>query len=878
MDRSSKSAPEQHICVGLLAHVDAGKTTLSEAMLYETGRLKRLGRVDHQDAFLDTHSLERARGITIFSKQARLQVGSLDITLLDTPGHVDFSTETERTLQVLDYAILIISGTDGVQAHTETLWQLLRRYHIPTFLFLNKMDLAGANTAGLMGELKRQLSDGCVDFSQPPAVIAEEAALCSEETLETYLRTGQLSREELAAQIAQERLFPCFPGSALKLSGIQALLLGLERLAHAPSHPSEFAARVYKIGRDAQGNRLTYLKVTGGCLRVRTPLSYCLPNGETVEEKVKELRFYSGAKFETGGEAPAGCICAALGLSQTYPGQNLGAASGALPPLLEPVMTYRLRPPDGCDPALLLPKLRQLEEEDPQLHIVWDNRLGEIRAQLMGQVQIEILRSLVQERFDTAIEVEAGRILYRETIAAPVEGVGHFEPLRHYAEVHLLLEPLPLGSGLVFDSQCSEDVLERSWQRLILTHLQEKTHLGVLTGAPITDMKITLATGRAHLKHTEGGDFRQATYRALRQGLMQAKSILLEPYYRFRLSLPQAQVGRAIGDLRAMSATFTQEQAGDLAVLTGSVPVSSLGSYAMEVAAYTRGRGRLTCSPGGYTPCQNQEQVVAEIGYDPEADLENTPDSVFCAHGAGFPVKWQEVPSYMHLESCLRPAAPATQSPPPPRRGNLDDRELEAIMEREFVPIRRPVYQPSSPPPAVPTPEPGPPRKEYLIVDGYNILFAWEELALLAREDLEMARNQLMDILSNYCGYKNREVILVFDGYRVKGSRGERFRYHNLYVVYTRENETGDMYIEALVQGIGKHDRVWVATSDSLVQLSAFRSGVLRLSARELKAEVTATRGEMTALLEAMDRAEAIARQQEKRARIPDEILRLLPD
>ena len=684
MDRSSKSAPEQHICVGLLAHVDAGKTTLSEAMLYETGRLKRLGRVDHQDAFLDTHSLERARGITIFSKQARLQAGTLALTLLDTPGHVDFSAEMERTLQVLDYAILVISGTDGVQAHTETLWQLLRRYHIPTFLFLNKMDLAGASRDRLMGELKRQLSDGCIDFSQSPEIIAEEAALCSEEALEVYLRTGQVPQTELAALIARELLFPCFPGSALKLSGVQELLLGLERLAMPPAYPSEFAARVYQIGRDAQGNRLTYLKVTGGCLRVRAPLSYCLPSGERLEEKIKELRFYSGAKFETGTQAPAGCICAVLGLSQTHPGQSLGVEAGALPPLLEPVMAYRLRPPQGCDPAQLLPKLRQLEEEDPQLHIVWDSRLGEIRAQLMGQVQIEVLRSLVMERFDTAIEVEEGRILYKETIAAPVEGVGHFEPLRHYAEVHLLLEPLPQGSGLVFDSQCSEDVLERSWQRLILTHLREKTHLGVLTGAPITDMKITLAAGRAHLKHTEGGDFRQATYRALRQGLMQAQSILLEPYYHFRLSLPQAQVGRAIGDLRAMSASFSQEQAEELAVLTGSVPVSALGSYAMEVAAYTRGRGHLSCSPGGYAPCRNQEQIVAETGYDPEADLDNSPDSVFCAHGAGFPVKWQEVPAYMHLESCLRPPSPEA---PPPRRGNLDDRELEAIMEREFGPI-----------------------------------------------------------------------------------------------------------------------------------------------------------------------------------------------
>ncbi len=866
---------KKHICAGLLAHVDAGKTTLSEAMLYETGRLKRLGRVDHQNAFLDTHSLERARGITIFSKQARLQTGPLALTLLDTPGHVDFSAEMERTLQVLDYAILVISGTDGVQAHTETLWQLLRRYHIPTFLFLNKMDLAGASRVRLMGELKRQLSDGCIDFSQSPEAIAEEAALCSEEALEVYLRTGQVPQGALAALVAQERLFPCFPGSALKLEGVQELLLGLERLATPPTYPSEFAARVYQIGRDAQGNRLTYLKVTGGCLQVRTPLSYYLPNGERREEKVKELRFYSGTKFETGTEAPAGCICAVLGLTQTHPGQSLGAETGALSPLLEPVMTYRLRPPPGCDPAQLLPKLRQLEEEDPQLHIVWDSRLGEIRAQLMGQVQIEILKSLVQERFDTAIEVEEGRILYKETIAAPVEGVGHFEPLRHYAEVHLLLEPLPPGSGLVFDSRCSEDVLERSWQRLILTHLREKTHLGVLTGSPITDMRITLAAGRAHLKHTEGGDFRQATYRALRQGLMQAQSILLEPYYHFRLSLPQAQVGRAIGDLRAMSASFSQEQEEDMTVLTGSVPVSALGGYAMEVAAYTRGRGHLNCSPGGYAPCRNQSQVVAETGYDPEADLDNSPDSVFCAHGAGFTVKWQEVPAYMHLESCLPPASPEA---PPPQRGNLDDRELEAIMEREFGPIRRPVYRSPAPSPTAPEPEPGPPRKEYLIVDGYNILFAWDELASLAREDLEAARIRLMDILSNYCAYKNREVILVFDGYRVKGSRGERFPYHNLYVVYTKENETGDMYVEALVRGIGKHDRVWVATSDSLIQLSAFRSGVLRLSARELKAEVDAARGEMTALLEARERAQVVAQQQEKRGRIPEELLRLLPE
>ena len=840
-DFAFEEADMKKLAVGILAHVDAGKTTLSEAMLYETGRLKRLGRVDHQDAFLDTHSLERARGITIFSKQARLQAGTLALTLLDTPGHVDFSAEMERTLQVLDYAILVISGTDGVQAHTETLWQLLRRYHIPTFLFLNKMDLAGASRDRLMGELKRQLSDGCIDFSQSPEIIAEEAALCGEEALEVYLRTGQVPQTELAALIARELLFPCFPGSALKLSGVQELLLGLERLAMPPAYPSEFAARVYQIGRDAQGNRLTYLKVTGGCLRVRAPLSYCLPSGERLEEKIKELRFYSGAKFETGTQAPAGCICAVLGLSQTHPGQSLGVEAGALPPLLEPVMAYRLRPPQGCDPAQLLPKLRQLEEEDPQLHIVWDSRLGEIRAQLMGQVQIEVLRSLVLERFDTAIEVEEGRILYKETIAAPVEGVGHFEPLRHYAEVHLLLEPLPQGSGLVFDSQCSEDVLERSWQRLILTHLREKTHLGVLTGAPITDMKITLAAGRAHLKHTEGGDFRQATYRALRQGLMQAQSILLEPYYHFRLSLPQAQVGRAIGDLRAMSASFSQEQAEELAVLTGSVPVSALGSYAMDVAAYTRGRGHLSCSPGGYAPCRNQEQIVAETGYDPEADLANTPDSVFCAHGAGFTVKWNQVKDYMHLESGLKEEkAPEIIT----RNVRLDDKELEKIMEREFGPIRRPVYgvsnRPAADDVAIRTP-----RQKYIIVDGYNVIFAWEDLAAQAKDDLDAARRQLCDRLSSYAGFTKCRLVVVFDGYKQKGNPGEKSQFHNIQVVYTKEGQTADAYIEALAHEIGRDYAVRVASSDGLVQLSSFGSGVLRMSARELREEVEAARAEM---------------------------------
>lgn len=865
------------LITGILAHVDAGKTTLSEAMLYCTGRLKRLGRVDHRDSFLDTHSLERARGITIFSKQARLTAGNTEITLLDTPGHVDFSPETERTLPVLDCAVLVISGTDGVQAHTLTLWQLLRRYHVPTFLFINKMDLPGCDAAGLMQQIKQRLCDSCVNFSQSPQQTGEEAALCSEGALEEFVQTGQVCQRTLAELVAREQLFPCFFGSALRLSGVEALLSGLDSLTSPRSYPAQFSARVYQIGRDPQGNRLTYLKVTGGCLPVRTAVSYRLPEGEALEEKVKEIRLYSGSRFEATAQAPAGSVCAVLGLTRTYPGLRLGAEQDSgFQPVLEPVMTYRLRLPPGCDPAQMLPKLRQLEEEEPQLHLVWDSRLQEIRAQLMGPVQIEILKSLVQERFDIALSVEAGQILYKETIAAPVEGVGHFEPLRHYAEVHLLLEPLPPGSGLVFDTRCSEDVLERSWQRLILTHLQERTHLGVLTGSPITDMKLTLMSGRAHLKHTEGGDFRQATYRAVRQGLMQAQSVLLEPCYRFRLTLPQAQLGRAIGDLRAMSAAFTQEQEEDLAVLTGTVPVAALGDYATTVASYTRGRGRLSCSPGGYVPCRDQEQVVQSLGYDPEADLEHTPDSVFCAHGAGFTVKWQEVPAYMHLESCLRPEVP--QAPAPPPRVNLDDRELEAIMEREFGPIRRPVYRSASPAAPAAPPPPAPDRREYLIVDGYNILFAWDELRDLAQEDLEAARQALMDMLSNYCAFKNREVILVFDGYQVKGNRGERFRYHNLFVVYTRENETGDMYIESLVRGIGKHDRVWVATSDSLIQLSAFRTGVLRLSARELKAEIETVRGEMNALLQSLDRAQAVARQKEIRQQIPEEILRLLPD
>ncbi|MCI8619798.1 MAG: GTP-binding protein [Oscillospiraceae bacterium] len=848
---------KKRLCAGLLAHVDAGKTTLSEALLYQAGALKKLGRVDHRDSFLDTNALERERGITIFSKQARLETQNLELILLDTPGHTDFSTEMERTLQALDYAVLVVSGTDGVQAHTETLWQLLRRYHIPTFLFINKMDLPGEGEGALMAKLKKQLSEGCVSFCQEKAALLEEAALCDEIALEVYLQSGKLPEETLAELIQKERLFPCFFGSALKLNGISELLSALERLTVQPSYPEEFAAKAYKIARDPQGNRLTYLKVTGGCLKVRAMLAYTLPSGERVEEKVKELRRYSGLKYQQAEEIMAGEVCAVLGLTRTAPGQCFGTEAQGQIPVLEPVMTFGLRLPKGCDPARFLPKLKQLEEEDPQLHIVWDSRLGEIQVQLMGQVQIEIFKSLVRERFETEIDIGKGRVLYKETIASTVEGVGHFEPLRHYAEVHLLLEPLPKGSGLVFASNCVENTLDLNWQRLILTHLEEKQHLGVLTGAPITDMKITLVSGRAHLKHTEGGDFRQATYRAVRQGLMQAKNVLLEPYYNFRLTVPTQQLGRAITDIKAMSGDFAQPvEENDETVLTGSVPVAALGDYANQVAAYTHGRGRLSCLPGGYAPCAEAEKVIAAMDYDPESDLENTPDSVFCAHGAGFNVKWREVPNYMHLESCLRPVSSPEAPRLRPQNLNLDEKELEAIMEREFGPIRRPVYQP----PTVRFSEglgmePAPAKKEYLIVDGYNMIFAWEDLAALAKEDLESARRQLMDMLASYSAYKRRETILVFDGYKVKGNRGERFRQGNLSVVYTKENETGDLYIEAMLEGIGKNERVWVATSDSLIQISALRTGVLRMSARELRQEIESAGGEMTALMKAMENA-----------------------
>ena len=835
-----EQAKKPHISAGLLAHVDAGKTTLSEALLYLSGARRTLGRVDHRDAFLDTNALERQRGITIFSKQALLSTKQLDITLVDTPGHVDFSAETERTLSVLDCAILVINSTDGVQAHTVTLWNLLARYQVPTFLFINKMDLPGMEKEALLEQLQKQLSPGCLDFGQDLAQIEENAAMCDEALLETYLQTGTVTQGNLQGLIAGRKVFPCCFGSALKLNGVEELLNILDYYVPQKDYPSDFGAKVYKITRDPQGNRLTWMKITGGSLNVRTALTYLPAEGEPITEKVLQLRLYSGDKFTAPEQVCAGTLCAVTGLSATFAGQGLGKEPSSAPPVLEPVMTYRIT--TAADPATVLPKLRQLEEEDPQLHLLWDSHTRQIHVQIMGRVQLEIFRSLVKERFNLDITLDDPRIFYKETIENTVEGVGHFEPLRHYAEVHLLLEPLPRGSGLVFGSTCSTDVLDGNYQRLIMGHLSEKIHRGVLTGAPITDMKITLTNGRAHLKHTEGGDFRQATYRAVRQGLMQAKSTILEPWYDFALTLPTELIGRAITDIRAMSGDFdAPENNGPLSTLQGIIPAAELKDYADQVAAYSQGKGRLHIALHGYAPCHNQAQVVEELGYDPEADLDNTPDSVFCAHGAGFTVKWHQVPEYMHLESSLKVEKPQIIT----RNLRADDKELEAIMEREFGPIHRRQYTQPANRPAEEKLTIRPLKQQYLIVDGYNMIFAWDNLAETAKNDLDAARRMLMDDLSSYAGFRKSRVVVVFDGYKRKGNPGEKFTFHNIQVVYTAEGETGDAYIEALVAEIGTNFNLRVATSDSLVQLASIRSGVLRMSARELREEVELAKKEM---------------------------------
>ena len=831
--------------VGLLAHVDAGKTTLSEAMLYCSGARRVLGRVDHRDAFLDTHSLERSRGITIFSKQAQLETPTRQITLVDTPGHVDFSPETERVLPVLDCAVLVISGTDGVQSHTLTLWELLKKYNVPTVLFISKMDLPGKEKEELLRQLQEKLSPGCVDFTQGEDAVFEAAAMCDETLLEVYLQTGQISREDMQKLVEKRVLIPCLFGSGLKLDGVESLLDVLDRYVPGGSYFEEFSARVYKISRDPQGARLTWLKVTGGILETRRQIDYVNQKGERFSEKVVQLRLYAGEKFTPAEQVQAGQLCAVTGLTETYAGQGLGAETGSDGSVLEPVMTYRLNLPAGCSEVAVLPKLRQLEEEDPQLHLLWEENTKQLHVQIMGKVQLEVLGSVIAERFGLEVTFDDPRIYYKETIAAPVEGVGHFEPLRHYAEAHILLEPLPRGSGLVFDTVCSPDVLDMQYQRLILGHLAEKQHKGVLMGAPITDMKLTLLVGKAHLKHTEGGDFRQATYRAVRQGLMQAESVLLEPWYAFTLRVPTAQVGRAITDIRTMCGSFdTPVTEGDNSVLSGLVPASEIGDYATQVASYTQGMGQLQLTLSGYAPCHNTQAVLARYPYDPRADLENTPDSVFCAHGAGFNVPWDQVHQYMHLESGLKNKN--TQNPQLITRNiHLDDKELEAIMLREFGPEKRRVFHAPENRPATEEVIIRPPRDNAIIVDGYNIIFAWEELAALANEDLDAARRRLCDILSSFAGYRKCYLVLVFDGYKAKGNPGEKEAFHNIQVVYTKENQTADAYIEALVDQIGKNYAVRVATSDSLVQLSSLRSGVLRMSARELKLEVEAAQKEM---------------------------------
>lgn len=852
------------LVIGILAHVDAGKTTLSESMLYQSGSIRKLGRVDKGDAFLDTYELERERGITIFSKQAQLSIDDLQITLLDTPGHVDFSAEMERTLQVLDYAILVISGADGVQGHTETLWKLLERYHIPIFLFINKMDQNGTDEAALMNELKKRLDENCVDFSQTDTdELNESIAMCSEALLEQYLESGEIEDTQIRNLIRKRNLFPCYFGSALKVTGVDEFMRGIMNYTEVATESEEakFGAKVYKISRDDQGNRLTYIKVTSGCLKVKDLLSGRDRRKEKDwEEKINQIRIYSGVKFETVNQAERGMICAVTGLSQTYPGEGLGIERDSDIPILEPVLTYQIQLPEDCEVHSMLEKLRQLEEEEPLLHIIWNEKLGEIYAQIMGEVQIEVLKSLIWERFHVRIEFGKGNIVYKETIRQPVEGVGHFEPLRHYAEVHLLLEPAEAGTGLHFFSNCSQDTLDLNWQRLILTHLEEKEHCGVLTGSTITDMHITLTTGKAHQKHTEGGDFRQATYRAVRQGLKKAESILLEPYYSYRLEVPADMVGRAMTDIQRMNGSFdTPLQDGESAILTGSAPVVTMRDYQTEVISYTKGRGRLSCTLEGYKPCHNQEEVVKEVGYDSERDLDNPTGSVFCAHGAGFVVKWDEVENYMHLQSTLEsketvdeefvfPTAAARRASTYLKMTEEDQKELDAMVEasqrkreaarksyayrkdfsNEKIAVNGSTKSYSN----------KKKQKEYLLVDGYNIIFAWEELNELAQVNMDAARGCLQDVLCNYQGIKKCELILVFDAYKVEGFSGEIQKYHNIHVVYTKEAETADQYIEKVAHEIGRKYLVTVATSDGTEQVIIRGQGCHLLSAKELKEEV----------------------------------------
>ena len=851
----------KQIVLGILAHVDSGKTTLSEAMLYRAGVTRRLGRVDHKDAFLDTDALEKARGITIFSKQALLTAGDTDITLLDTPGHVDFSTETERTLQVLDYAVLVVSGTDGVQSHTETLWRLLRRYRVPTFVFVNKMDLPGMERQELLAQLNRRLGEGFVDFGAEQADRDEALALCDENLMDRMLDAGQLQDADLIPAIARRHVFPCWFGAALKLEGVDALLDGLDRYTRPAPALEAFGAKVFKVSQDEQGARLTWLRVTGGELKVKAQLTG-EADGEPWAEKANQLRLYSGAKYTLTEAIGPGQVCAVTGLTKARPGEGLGAERDSDLPVLEPVLSYQVLLPEGADVHAALGKLHRLEEEEPQLHVVWNETLGEIHVQLMGEIQLEVLRSLLAERFGLTVEFGPGGILYKETITEPMEGVGHYEPLRHYAEVHLKLEPLPRGSGMQFAADCREEVLDKNWQRLVLTHLEEKQHLGVLTGSPLTDVKITLIAGRAHLKHTEGGDFRQATYRAVRQGLMLAKSQLLEPWYAFRLEVPAENIGRAMSDIQRMEGTFDPPESGEeTAVLTGFAPVSTMRSYPMEVVSYTRGRGHLSLTLDGYRPCHNAQEVIAAIGYEPEHDLDNPADSVFCAHGAGFVVPWDQVRSHMHVDSGWgKSTRPEQEAAVPQRRAMAyratleEDAELLKIFERTYGPIKRdplaafrPVQKRERPDFAAEQWEIAP---EYLLVDGYNIIFAWDELNALSKESLDAARHKLMDILCNYQGFQKCVLILVFDAYRVPGSPGSIEQYHNIHVVYTKEAETADMFIERVTHEIGRNRRVRVATSDGMEQIIILGHGALRVSARMFHEEVQNVEKHIRALVQ----------------------------
>ena len=838
------------LTIGILAHVDAGKTTLSEALLYLSGRIRTLGRVDHKNTYLDTNAIERERGITIFSKQARFSHGDCDFILLDTPGHVDFSAETERTLALLDYAILVISAPDGVQNHTRTLWQLLEFYGVPTFIFVNKTDISTRLKEEVAEQISKTLSQGCVPFyeSDTKAELDERLAVISEGLLESFLEGEPIDDGELAELVSRRKLFPCLFGSALRTEGIGFLLDTIDRLTLAPIYDNEnFGARVYKIAR-AASTRLTYMKIMGGRLSVRDELCYLSADGKRTTEKVSQLRLYSGDKFEQTDSVEAGEICAVTGLSATYVGQGLGLEGDSGKPILEPVLSYRIILQGGCDPVLYFPKLKELEEEEPSLHLYWNEELRQIEARLMGDIQIDLLKRLISERFSVDCELDTGKILYKEKIAGKTVGVGHFEPLRHYAEVQLLLEPQPEGTGLVFDTRLQENSLDLNWQRLILSHLYEKSHRGTLIGAALTDTKITLVAGKAHLKHTEGGDFREATLRAVRHGLMKAGCVLLEPYYKFRIEIPNANVGRVLSDLQSKFAEFEIESSdGEQTVISGKAPVSELHGYTRELISYTRGQGRIACSFDGYRPCHNEDEIVASVAYAPEADLENTPHSVFCAHGAGFVVPWNEVDAHKHLDAGISLSAAEAVIPKVSglaKKYNISNEELEAIMLREFGPIRRKQYsepQRNSSDQAAKAKRKRPtePQKKLLILDGYNLIYSWDSLKELADFSLEKARETLMDILSNYVAYTKTELVLVFDAYLVKDGTGSDYTHDGYRVVFTKQDETADAFIEKMMHELGPNYNVTVVTGDRLLQFSAVHSGILRMTAEEFRDDLT---------------------------------------